>query len=206
MLDSGVADLVFLVCALIGGGLLLLTVLLDDILGGILDIDIGGASLMPILLAFIAMFGIGGLFGTQVLELSGGQAAIVGVISGGAGAAVAWGMFRLLRNSVTESPFSQADLVGQDAYVAVAIPATAWGTISMNVEGMIQEFRATSAVDIPRGTTVHITGATGNGLIVEPAEPVREDKAEKAQPEEPADEPSAEADATTDTNVAASDG
>lgn len=171
MLDSGVADLVFLVCALIGGGLLLLTVLLDDILGGILDVDIGGASLMPILLAFIAMFGIGGLFGTQVLELSGGQAAVVGVMAGGAGAGVAWGMFRLLRNSVTESPFAQADLVGQDAYVAVSIPATAWGTISMNVEGMIQEFRATSSGDIPRGTTVRITGATGNGLIVEPAGP-----------------------------------
>lgn len=169
MLDSGVADLVFLVCALVGGGLLLMTVLLDDILGGLLDIDIGGASLMPILLAFIAMFGIGGLFGTQVLELSGGQAAIVGVISGGAGAAVAWGMFRLLRNSVTESPFSQEDLVGRNAYVAVSIPATAWGTVSMQVEGTTQEFRATSAVDIARGETVHITGATGNGLIVEPA-------------------------------------
>ena len=169
MLDSGVADLVFLVCALVGGGLLLMTVLLDDILGGLLDIDIGGASLMPILLAFIAMFGIGGLFGTQVLELSGGQAAIVGVLSGGAGAAVAWGMFRLLRNSVTESPFSQEDLVGQDAYVAVSIPATAWGTISMQVEGTTQEFRATSSVDIPRGEMVHIAGATGNGLIVEPA-------------------------------------
>ena len=169
MLDSGVADLVFLVCALVGGGLLLMTVLLDDILGGLLDIDIGGASLMPILLAFIAMFGIGGLFGTQVLELSGGQAAIVGVISGGAGAAVAWGMFRLLRNSVTESPFSQEDLVGRNAYVAVSIPATAWGTVSMQVEGTTQEFRATSGVDIARGETVHITGATGNGLIVEPA-------------------------------------
>lgn len=168
MLDSGVADLVFLVCALIGGGLLLMTVLLDDILGGLLDIDIGGASLMPILLAFVAMFGIGGLFGTQVLDLSGGMAAVVGVISGGAGAFIAWGMFRVLRNSVTESPFSQEDLVGRDAYVAVAIPATAWGTISMQVEGTTQEFRATSAVDIPRGDTVRITGATGNGLIVEP--------------------------------------
>ena len=203
MLDSGVADLVFLVCALIGGGLLLLTVLLDDILGGLLDVDIGGASLMPILLAFIAMFGIGGLFGTQVLELSGGQAAIVGVIAGGAGAAVAWGMFRLLRNSVTESPFSQADLVGQDAYVAVAIPATAWGTISMNVEGMIQEFRATSSVDIPRGTTVHITGASGNGLFVEPAGPLpaEADAPPAGEASEPADDT-----ATTEATDPASDG
>ena len=168
MLDSSVADMVFLVCALVGGGLLLLTVLLDDILGGLLDFDVGGASLMPVLLAFVAMFGVGGLFGTQVLDLPGGQAAVVGVLAGALAAVVAWGMFRLLRNSVTESPFSQDDLVGEDAYVAVAIPATAWGTVSMQVEGMTQEFRATSDADIPRGTTVRITGSTGNGLIVTP--------------------------------------
>jgi membrane protein implicated in regulation of membrane protease activity len=168
--DSSVADMVFLICALVGGGLLLLTVLLDDILGGLLDFldfDVGGTSLMPMLLAFIAMFGIGGLFGTQVLDLSGGLASVVGIICGSAGAAMAWGMFRVLRNSVTESPFSQDDLVGRDAYVTVGIPATAWGTVSMEVEGMSQEFRATSSADIARGQTVHISGTTGNGLIVE---------------------------------------
>ena len=55
------------------------------------------------------------------------------------------------------------DLVGRDAYVTVGIPRTAWGTVSMEVEGMNQEFRATSSVDIERGEMVHITGATGNG-------------------------------------------
>jgi membrane protein implicated in regulation of membrane protease activity len=169
--DTTVADMVFLVCALVGGGLLLITVLLDDILGGFLeflDFDVGGSSLMPILLAFVAMFGIGGLFGTQVLGLSNAAAAGVGVVSGIGGAIMAYGMFRFLRSSVTESPFSQEDLVGRDAYVSVAIPRTAWGTISLEVEGTTQEFRATSSVDIDRGEMVHITGVAGNGLIVEP--------------------------------------
>lgn len=171
MFDTVTADLVFLVCALVGGGLLLITVLLDDILGGLLDFldfDVGGSSLMPLLLAFVAMFGVGGLFGTQVLGLSSAMAAVVGVISGISGAALAWAMFRFLRNSVTESPFSQEDLVGRDAYVSVGIPATAWGTISMEVEGQTQEFRATSSVDIARGEVVRISGVAGNGLIVEP--------------------------------------
>lgn len=171
MLDSSVADLVFLVCAIVGGGLLLITVLLDDILGGLLeflDFDVGGSSLMPILLAFVAMFGIGGLFGTQVLGLSNAAAAGVGVVAGVGGGALAWGLFRFLRASVTESPFSQEDLVGREAYVTVGIPRTAWGTISMEVEGQTQEFRATASVDIERGQTVHITGLAGNGLIVEP--------------------------------------
>ncbi len=172
MFDTTAADTIFLVCALVGGGLLLITVLLDDILGGLLeflDFDVGGSSLVPILLAFVAMFGIGGLFGTQVLDLSSGQAAIVGVISGLGGAALAYVMFRFLRSAVTESPFSQEDLVGRDAYVSVSIPRTEWGTVSMEVEGTTQSFRATSSVDIDRGAVVRISGATGNGLIVEPA-------------------------------------
>jgi membrane protein implicated in regulation of membrane protease activity len=171
VLDTSVADLIFLVCAIVGGALLLITVLLDDILGGLLDVldfDLGGASLMPVLLAFVAMFGIGGLFGTKVLELSGAQASIVGVAFGAAGGGMAWGMFRFLYNSETESPFSQHDLIGRDAYVLVAIPATAWGTVSLQVEGTTQQFRATSSADIERGTIVRITGVAGNGLIVEP--------------------------------------
>jgi hypothetical protein len=55
MLEIPVDDLIFLVCTIVGGGLLLVTVLVDDILGGILDVlhidfDIGGVSLMPLLL------------------------------------------------------------------------------------------------------------------------------------------------------------
>jgi membrane protein implicated in regulation of membrane protease activity len=172
VLDTSAADLVFLVCALVGGGLLLITVLLDDILGGLLeafDFDLGGSSLMPILLAFVAMFGVGGLFGTQVLDLSAGMASVVGVIAGLGGGALAWAMFRFLYSSQTEPPFSQADLIGRDAYVTVAIPSTAWGTISMEVEGTTQEFRATSSVDIPRGDVVRISGVAGNGLIVKPS-------------------------------------
>ena len=171
MFDTSVADLIFLVCAIVGGALLLITVLLDDIIGGLLDFldfDLGGTSLMPILLSFVAMFGIGGLFGTQVLGLSGAQASIVGVAFGGAGGAQAWGMFRFLYSSETASPYSQEDLIGRDAYVLVSIPRTAWGTISLEVEGTTQQYRATASVDIDRGEMVRIKGVAGNGLIVEP--------------------------------------
>ena len=57
-----IEDLVFVLAALVGGGLLLITVLLDDVLGGIfdaihVDFSVDGVSLMPPLLAFVAMFG-----------------------------------------------------------------------------------------------------------------------------------------------------
>ncbi|MBX3032242.1 MAG: hypothetical protein KF809_19030, partial [Chloroflexi bacterium] len=80
LFELPVEDLVFVLCTVIGGGLLLITVLVDDILGGFLDalhldFDIGGMSLMPLALSFISMFGVGGLFATQILDLHGGPAA-----------------------------------------------------------------------------------------------------------------------------------
>ena len=55
MISIPIEDLIFVLCTLVGGGLLLITVLVDDILGGIFDalhigFDIGGVSLMPLLL------------------------------------------------------------------------------------------------------------------------------------------------------------
>lgn len=181
MFDLPIADTIFLLCTLVAGFLLLITVLVDDILGGIfdfLDLDIGGSSLMPLLLAFVAMFGIGGLFGTQVLGLSGSQASIIGIVSGFVGAGIAWLLFRFLRQSTTPPPFSQEDLIGETAYVSVAIPRTEWGTVSLEAEGQMHEFRATSSEDIARGAIVDITGVAGNGLMVAPhatAQPAGDD-------------------------------
>ena len=70
---------------MVGGVLLLIVVVFDDIVGGLLDgfgFDVGGTSITPILLGFIGMFGAGGLFATQVLDVHGAQAALVGVVAG----------------------------------------------------------------------------------------------------------------------------
>ena len=175
-MDMPVEDLVFVVATLVGGGLLLMTVLLDDILGGILDFDIGGESLMPLLVAFVAMFGVGGLFATQVLDLHGGAAAAIGVLSGAAGGGFAWLMFRFLRKATSQDPFSLNDLVGRDAFVAVAIPKSQWGTVYLKAEGQTHEFRATASIDIPRGETVRITGVAGSGLMASPIEEATADE------------------------------
>jgi len=109
MIEIPVEDLVFVICTLVGGGLLLLSVLLDDIIGGVFDalhigFDIGGVSLMPLLLAFISMFGVGGLFATQVLDLHGGPAAIVGTVGGVIGFLIVFVMFSVLPSSVSSVP------------------------------------------------------------------------------------------------------
>jgi membrane protein implicated in regulation of membrane protease activity len=176
VIEVPIEDLVFVVCALLGGSLLLIMVVFDDILGGILDalhvgFDIGGTSVTPLLLGFISMFGVGGLFATQVLQVHGGTAATVGAVFGAAGAFLAWGLFGILRRSESPDPFSLDDLVGRRASVAVAIPAGRLGSVYVKAEGQTHEVTATSSVDVPPGTTVSITGVSGPGLIVAPLAP-----------------------------------
>ena len=174
MFEIPVEDFIFVVCALIGGGLLLITVLVDDILGAVFDFDVGGVSLMPLLLSFVAMFGVGGLFATQVLEVHGGQAALWGAGFGLVGMGIAYAIFSALRRAEAPEPFSTKDLIGQDAYVAVGIPAGRYGSVLVKAEGQTHEFSATATADIPVGAVVRVTGVAGPGLIVEapPVDPV----------------------------------
>jgi len=168
MIGIPVDDMVFVVCALVGGGLLLVTVLLDDILGAIFSFDVGGVSLMPLLLSFISMFGVGGLFATQVLDVHGGQAAIVGTAFGLVGMGIAYGLFGVLRRAEADEPFSMSDLVGDSAFVSVGIPAGRYGSVLVKKEGQTHEFSATASMDVAVGTTARVIGIAGNGLIVEP--------------------------------------
>lgn len=167
-----IEDLIFVLAALIGGGLLLITVLLDDILGGILeslhiDFSFGGVSAMPPLLAFVAMFGVGGIFATQVLDLHGGPAALVGVGFGMVGFAIAFLLFRALRRAEGAKPYSIADLVGQQGSVSVTIPAGRLGTVYVRAEGQTLELSATAPDEITSGTAVKVVGTAGMGLVVE---------------------------------------
>jgi membrane protein implicated in regulation of membrane protease activity len=171
MIDIPVEDFIFVVCALVGGGLLLITVLVDDILGAIFDFDVGGVSLMPLLLSFVSMFGVGGLFATQVLDVHGGQAAMWGGGFGAVGLLIAYVIFSTLRRAEAPPPFSTSDLVGRDAYVQVGIPAGRYGSVLVKAEGQTHEFSATSPIEIVVGTVVRVSGVAGTGLIVEPITP-----------------------------------
>jgi hypothetical protein len=171
MIDIPVEDFIFVVCALVGGGLLLITVLVDDILGAIFDLDVGGVSLMPLLLSFVSMFGVGGLFATQVLDVHGGMAAAWGGGFGVVGLALAYGIFSTLRRAEAPEPFSTKDLIGHEAYVQVAIPAGRYGSVLVKAEGQTHEFSATATVDINAASVARVSGVAGSGLIVEPITP-----------------------------------
>ncbi len=171
MITIDLANTIFILCVAVGGILLLITVLLDDILGGLLNslhlgFDLGGVTLMPLLLGFVSMFGVGGLFGTQVFNLGAGMASIVGLIFGVVGAGVVWAMFGLLRRAEAPPQFSLAELVGQRGRVSVSIPGGRAGSVLLSYAGSTHDLSATADQDISAGTVVTVTDVAGSTLIV----------------------------------------
>jgi membrane protein implicated in regulation of membrane protease activity len=169
-----VADAVFVVAAVVG--LLppvVLTVLAERVgrlLDG-LDIDVGAVRTpITLLLGFLSLFGVAGLVAVHVQNMSAGQATVVGVLAGLAGAALAWPLLPVLRESQGGRPVSVRELVGRDASVVVAIPAGRFGSVYVKAGGQTHEYSATASSDIAAGTPVTVTGALGSGLVVAPVE------------------------------------
>src|ERR1700704_1776238 len=168
----GAADLVFGVCLLVGGALLLLTLIVDDIFGGLLGalhlgFDIAGVSPTPLLLGFVAMFGAGGLFGLHSLNLAVGAATLVAAAAGIVGAGVAFGAFKVLKQAESTDSFSLEDMVGSTGRVSVGIPANHFGTVLISFAGASHNMTATADSAIPAGRVVKVVSIAGGNLVVE---------------------------------------
>ncbi|HYS96863.1 MAG TPA: NfeD family protein [Candidatus Dormibacteraeota bacterium] len=171
------ADLVFGGCLLIGGGLLLLTLIFDDLFGGILNaihlgFDVAGVSPTPVLLGFVAMFGVGGLFGLHTFGLGPGGATLIGLGAGAAGAVIVLGAFKVLASAESTASFSLADMVGATGRVSVAIPANRFGTVFISFAGASHNMTATADSEIPSGRMVKVVAIAGNNLVVVPTSTV----------------------------------
>jgi membrane-bound ClpP family serine protease len=114
------------------------------------------------------MFGVGGLIGTQVLQLDNGRASLVGAVAGAAGFALVFGMFSVLRRSESAPAFSLGELVGQTGRVNVAIPARRFGSVFVSYAGASHNLTATADADVPSGAAVRIVSVAGSNIVVEP--------------------------------------
>jgi membrane-bound ClpP family serine protease len=165
---------VFGVCLLLGGALLLLTLIVDDIFGGLLGaihlgFDVAGVSPTPLLLGFLSMFGVGGLFGLHSIGLGVGGATLTGVVAGVLGSGVVFGAFKVLRQSESSSTFELQDMVGSTGRVSVGIPANRFGTVLISFAGSSHNMTATADAEIPAGRTVKVVAIAGGNLVVAPA-------------------------------------
>ena len=165
------ADLVFGACLLLGGGLLLLTLIVDDIFGGLLSaihlgFDVAGVSPTPMLLGFIAMFGVGGLFGLHSLGFGSGGATLIAVLTGAAGRELLFGPVTVLRQAESTDTFSLQDMVGSTGRVSVGIPANHFGTVLISFAGASHNMTATADSEIPAGRMVKVVAGAGGNLVV----------------------------------------
>ena len=165
------ADLVFGVCLLVGGSMLLLTLIVDDIFGGLLGalhlgFDVAGVSPTPLLLGFISMFGVGGLFGLHSLGQGPGIASLTGAIAGVLGSMVVFAAFKVLRQAESSDTFSLQDMVGTTGRVSVAIPANRFGTVLISFAGASHNMTATADTEIPAGRQVKVVAVAGTNLVV----------------------------------------
>ena len=171
------ADLVFGVCLLVGGGLLLLTLIFDDLFSGFLGalhlgFDLGGVSPTPLLLGFVAMFGIGGLLGVHSFGAGIGGATLIAVVFGLFGAGVVFGSFKVLRQAESTNTFSLQDMVGSTGRVSVGIPANRFGSVLISFAGSSHNMTATADAEIPAGRVVKVVAVAGDNLVVTPASSV----------------------------------
>jgi membrane protein implicated in regulation of membrane protease activity len=168
-----IANSLYVLIVAVGGLLLILSIVLDDYLDRSLDrlrlrFELGGASFVQLLLAFLAGFGLGGLIGTLLLHVGVSTSAVVGIVVGLITAALTVAMFEFTRRRGKGPGFDLEDLVGRRGLVAAAIAPPEAGSVSVTYAGIAQQHAATSDEDIAEGVTVMVTDATSASLVVVP--------------------------------------
>jgi len=123
------------------------------------------ATATPILLGFLAMFGIGGLVGAA-LERDAADQLLIGVGFGVAGASTTLGIFAALGRAEGRRPTSLRELIGRRATVTVSIDPGARGTVRLTYDGAIQILPATADNSIARGREVEIVAVHGMAVTV----------------------------------------
>jgi membrane protein implicated in regulation of membrane protease activity len=123
------------------------------------------ASATPMLLGFLAMFGIGGLLGAALEQDAFGQL-LIAFGFGVAGASVALGIFTALGRAEGRRPTALRELVGRHAIVTVGIGAGARGTVRLTYDGAVQILPATADDPVARGREVEIVAVHGMAVMV----------------------------------------
>ncbi len=149
----------FIVIGLIGAGLLLLTLVFDDLFDGVLP-ESDWLSLTSIA-TFLTAFGFGAYVLSDQADLPAGLAAAGGAAAGvGLGAiAVRWS--RSLSDMATDATPTSADLLGLEGKVVTAILPRSTGEAMVRLGG--QPVKLTAVADgieqpIDRGTSVVVVG------------------------------------------------
>ncbi|MGO3146337.1 MAG: hypothetical protein ACTIJ6_01530 [Leucobacter sp.] len=167
LLDGSlIAGGIFLIIGIVGGLLLVISLLLDGIFDAF-DFGDGPLSLTTIA-AFTAIFGFTA-FALVGAGLSTPVAGALGAVAGVLGGAAAWWLSRLIRSAESSTAISGDELVGAHANVVLGIPAGGLGEVALVRHGERVSLSASADVAIPRGAHVRIIQTiTATSVRVEP--------------------------------------
>ena len=161
----------FLVLGGAGIVLVVLSLLLGDVLEGVLHLDALDNDLFSVstLAAFIGSLGFGGAIG---LALSGSLpiALATGLVVGLVAAFGALRLTRALRRDDATS-FSADSLIGHTATVITAIPSNGYGEVRLSVGGHVRKYAARCARPVDAGETVWVSAVVSpTAIAVTPLE------------------------------------
>lgn len=147
----------FFIIGGVGVALVLVTLVVGDLLDGVLHLDALDSDLFSIssLAAFIGAFGFGGALGLALLD-NMVLAVIVGAIIGALAAWTAVWATRKLKSDDGAS-FKSDSMIGHPARVITAIPADGYGEIRINVAGHVRKYSARSPIAIDAGDEVWVS-------------------------------------------------
>ncbi|WP_244303248.1 hypothetical protein [Leucobacter coleopterorum] len=170
LLDGSLfAGSIFLVIGIVGGVLLILSLVLDGIFDAF-DFGDGPLSLTTIA-AFTSIFGFTA-FASVGAGMATPVAAVVGAVVGVLGGAAAWWLSRLIRSAESSTAVSGSDLIGAEGAVVLAIPEAGLGEVALTMHGERVSLAASADAPIARGTAVRVVQTlTSTSVRVEPVLP-----------------------------------
>lgn len=148
---------VFLVLGIAGLLLLAVSLVVGDLLDGVLDALEADWISSAVIGGFVSAFGFGGAAGAGAgLSLPASL-----VIGAGCGVVVgwfAWWLTRLVKDGPSDGTVSIGDSVGLVAKVVTDIPGEGYGVVRVVVGGHPLRLNATAHRPIEAGTEVNVTG------------------------------------------------
>lgn len=147
----------FLVLGVVGLLVLLVSLVVGDLVDGVLDGIAGDWFSTEVVGSFVAALGFGGAIGLQA-GLPTPIAVVVGLGAGvGFGSLGAW-LTRLVRGGATDDTPTVDDTVGREGVVVSAIPGEGLGAVRIYLGGHTLTFNARAELELEAGTRVHVTG------------------------------------------------
>lgn len=163
----------FLIIGAIGLAMVLASLVLGDLFGGLFDalsLDAGGGVFStPVIGAFLAAFGFGAALVMYATGVGIGGGALAGLGGGGVVGGVALALMRSLMEMPTDPTPRATDVLGSRGTVVTDIPEQGYGEVSLRQHGTITKSNARATERVVAGEAVEVVEVlSASSVLVRP--------------------------------------